>query len=687
MSDDLELRETLKRLAGPPARRSGVWSAIEARAAAGRRSTSGAELWRAERSSAGRPAAGRSAATGRARRLGPRFATAAVIAVILMAGVTMVSFVGVRLLTRPDFVLRITDGGNGSAAGNDTAGAGGGTWERLPLPLEPGSVDSLVVDPDAPSTLFAKTSGGVYRSTDGGSSWTQTLSFSAIAGQTLAAEFDPAHPSTIYLLVIPRDGVAARLLRSDDGGVSWAEAAGKPPKPFGVWPPAIWFDTTRSPSIVYALGGSGVIRSADRGETWTELGPQEAQGEMDAKRRGPVLPAAADQALSHFFASFSGTVVDAATGIVVDVTAPGPGVEKATWAGSVAIDPADTSILYAATGAGVYKSADGGATWNSASAGLADAATRSVAPEPKDPATVYASTLSGIYRSGTGGAEWNRILDGEGSVVVAPSAPSRVYAWTSAGLYRSDNGGDTWLGLTAMGLTSWYSLEPDINGHPASGLVLVAADDPDVVFAVSSSRDQAGSSLFRSSDSGATWTEVLVGARFIVPDPKSASTLFATAGNRVFKSIDVGRTWTAVSPKGWDDAVVDIAINPLDPSVYVIQSSKSGEFSLQRSGDAGVTWEEVRVEVPAQSIRRVLLDIRNNGGLYVLTFDQVPGLVGGGLVRAGIYHSTDEGVSWENIGKGLPRAGYYSIALDPGSQTGLYVATATGLFKWVPNSR
>ena len=514
----------------------------------------------------------------------------------------------------------------------------------------------------------------------------QTLSFSAIAGQMLAAEFDPADPATIYLLVIPRDGVAARLIRSDDGGVSWAEAAGKPPKLFGAGPPGIWFDTTRSPSIVYTLGGSGVVRSTDRGERWTELGPQEAEAVMDARWRGPVLSAAADQALSHFLASFNGTVVDAATGIVVGVTVPGPSVEKGTWAGSVAIDPADPSVFYAATRAGVYKSADGGATWSSASAGLADAATRSVAPEPMDPATVYASTPSGIYRSTTSGAEWTRILDGEGSVVVAPSAPSRVYAWTSAGLYRSDNGGDTWIGLTGMGLTSWYSLEPDINGHPASGLVLVAAKDPDVVFAVSSSRDRAGTSLYRSSDGGGAWTEVLAGAGFIVPDPKNPSTLFAAAGNRVFKSLDVGRTWTAVSPGGWDDAVVDIAVNPLDPSVYVIRSS-SGEFSLQRSGDAGATWEEVRVEVPAKSVRRVLLDIRNSGGLYVLTFDQVPSLVGGGLVRAGIYHSADEGVSWENIGKGLPRAGYYSIALDPGSQTGLYVATATGLFKWVPNSR
>ncbi len=670
MNEDWEFEETLRRLSGPVDRR-GVWAAIEARA--------GGEHWAiGERGQEGAQPGAR-----RPRGLNLRVAVFASVAVVLVAAVAIGSFVAVRNLTRPDFVLRITDdtdldtGGQGTGSSTES-----GYWERLPLaragiPINTLVLDprTLVLDPRNPSDLYAETAAGLFKSSDGAGSWKQTLDFSALAGHVDLLILDPAAPSTVYVIMGPLDDATSRpVLRSDDGGATWADLTETMPPntKIMVWPPIMWVDATSSPSTVYICDQSAnVLRSTDRGETWTELSQEDVVPEVGAAVK-PPLPAAAQQALDAFLASFEGTVTDADTGAVVGVVPAGNGVPEGTRAESVIVDPDQPSILYAPTMDGVYKSIDGGRSWRKASTGFGVPAISRFAVDPLTPSTLYAATTAGIFRSTDGGVEWTLILAGEGSVALAPSTPSRLYAWTSIGPFRSDDGGLNWVGLAGQGLS----------GPTARGLALVAVDNPDIVFAMAAGVTGPESGLSRSTDGGNTWSEVLEGATCVAADPKTPSTLFAAVSSQVFKSIDTGGTWTVVSPEEWVDAVVDIAVDPHDPfGVYAVQCSDTGAYSVSRSVDGGATWQKVDLEGPAKYIQQLLFDPRSPDTLYVLTSQVVES-----VAKAGMYRSVDGGATWENIMGELPDTGYLNIVIDPASSGGLYATTTGGLFKWVPKS-
>ncbi len=397
MNGNRQLEERLKRLA-VPVDPSGVWDVIEGRAQQDKRASQ--ERWPLmagvdervsgqKRSSAPREASAPRASTPR-RRSGLRIAVFASIAVVLVAAVALGGLEAFKYLAKPDFVLRITDDTDidtgGQPTGND---AQNGYWERLPLARSDVPIKTLVLDPSTPSDLYAETAAGLFKSTDGAGSWNQTLSFSAFAGQVFVVAFDPASPSTVYMIAwLSGDSPGPpQLLRSDDGGATWAHLTDASTPGLSGYFGAISFDTASTPSTVFMFGNSGWYRSTDRGETWTGLTEEEADQAMGgtgvedlrehAYRDGvSSLPAAAQQALDAFLASFDGTVTDADTGAVVGVV-PGnnglPGGVSASdgaRAGSVIVDPDQPSILYAPTMEGVYKSTDGGRSWRKASTGF-----------------------------------------------------------------------------------------------------------------------------------------------------------------------------------------------------------------------------------------------------------------------------------------------------------------------------
>ena len=438
------------------------------------------------------------------RRTGLRVAVFASIAVVLVAAVAIGSFMAVRNLARPHFVLAITDDNVIGASGQTTTATPSGQWKRLPLSSEGGAINVLVIDPSNPSVLYAGNGEGLFKSTDGARSWKQ---LSKIQGMVFFVLVDPAAPSTIYALGSQPDGL---LHRSDDGGATWTNLSATMPRHIMVWPPIMWADPTSSPSTIYALAMTGVDepdtwRSTDRGETWTKLSPEEA---AQAKSKPLYL---------SFDSDFEGTVSDSDTGSLLGVLIG-------------RIDPGDSSIRYAGTGEGVYKSTDGGKTWKKASAGLTSSVVWRVVADPSSASILYAATSAGIFKSGDAGAHWSKILAGQGSVVLAPSSPSTLYAWTSAGLFRTTDGGKNWTPLAGTGLVSTVSA-PGNGSLGGPGLVLVSPDNPDTVFAKSGDDPAL---LFRSTDGGKTWSQVLLGKApadgwgGVVVDPNNPSTLFAS---------------------------------------------------------------------------------------------------------------------------------------------------------------
>ena len=557
------------------------------------------------------------------RRCGLRVAVFASITIVLVVAVTVGSLMAVRNLARPDFVLAITDD---NLVGNV---AQSGHWEQLPLASEGGPVNVLAMDPSNPSILYAGTSEGLFKSTDGAGSWNQ---LPTVPGSVFVVAIDPASASTIYVQSVvsqrAQETGAFKLLRSDDGGATWEDlsGAGTPESPG--YDRGIWFDTTSTPSTVYMWGHVGtygfpVWRSTDRGETWTGRGVGDKDVLTPASPAS--IPPAAQQALDAFWASYdpysSGPATDADTGAVVEI-------------GQVLVDPTRLSTFYASTGQGVYKSTDSGRSWRKASKGLVDPAVSGILVDPSTPSTLYAATSAGIYRSADGGTEWTLVLGGSGSVVLAPSTPSRLYAWTHAGLFRSDDRGDSWTRLEATGLPM-----PSMSGSPPPAirfgqLVLVVADQPDTLFAVSQD-SRFDTALYRSTDGGNTWGRAIEGDVYgwfgqVVADPQAPSTIYAFAY------------------LGDPDQLAD---------------------ALLKSTDAGATWENLVEKDWALHVRLAAVDRHN---------PEIAWTISNGIVR----RSTDGGVTWENTGENLPNA--VSLVPDPAPGGALYAATAGGLFKWVP---
>lgn len=145
--------------------------------------------------------------------------------------------------------------------------------------------------------------------------------------------------------------------------------------------------------------------------------------------------------------------------------------------------------------AGIYTSFDGGATWNrpDAAAIMETGGVYSLAADPVDPQTVWAGTPTGLFRSGDGGTTWEQVYEGTAvtAVTVAPSGERvTAYGAEGVGLIASDDGGQTW------NETGWI-LD---NTEDAVGHLAVDPANPATLWAGTYNAD-----LYRSTDGGTTW--------------------------------------------------------------------------------------------------------------------------------------------------------------------------------------
>lgn len=246
----------------------------------------------------------------------------------------------------------------------------------------------------------------------------------------------------------------------------------------------------------------------------------------------------------------------------------------------------DHTFYMGATGGGVWKTTDGGTTWNNVSDGFFQSGSvGAIAVAPSDPNVIYAGT-------------------GEGCV--------RIETFASGdGMYKSADGGETW---THIGLDTSRNI----------AAVLVDPANPDIVYvAVQGSPwgPHEGRGVYKSLDGGKSWKPVLaggpsVGASDLTMDPTNPSILYAAMwqhdqepwhgyqinsgglGSALYKSIDAGETWTKIQ-QGMPARVgrIGIAVSGADSNrLYSLVEGKPDESGLYRSDDAGASWTLVNNE-------------------------------------------------------------------------------------------
>ena len=303
--------------------------------------------------------------------------------------------------------------------------------------------------------------------------------------------------------------------------------------------------------------------------------------------------------------------------------------------GAIAVAPSDSNIIYVASGEGlqrpdlsvgdgIYKSTDAGKTWVHLH-GVLDNAQQipDLAVDPHDPNRLFAAVLGhpydanperGIFRSIDGGKTWNRVLykdenTGSSDVEIDPSAPNVVYAtlwqarqgpWEDRNAYGAPVGG---IFKSSDGGTTWQQLNKGLPAQIVQAYVTISPSEPSRLYAtVATPRETggyasgAGLGIYRSDDAGENWYQVTTdprpaerigGGDLPVPkvDPKNPDVLYS-ASIVTWRSADGGKTWTAFRGAPGGDDYQNIWINPNNSDIILLVGDQGALVTVNR----GATW-------------------------------------------------------------------------------------------------
>jgi len=281
----------------------------------------------------------------------------------------------------------------------------GETWERLSEGLTRTRVMNLIIDPELPANVFAGTlADGVYKSPDGGRRWLphntgiQKGTISANVNQVI---FDPRTSQTLFA------ATTVGVFRSVDGGQTWSERMrGMTEINFVVTLAA----DPLHPNVIYAGTSGGVYRSIDATENWVKI--NNGLVPEDAKMASMALGVNVLVIDSHE----SDTVYAGTTKGLFRTRDRGNSwnfiskVLEGLYVSSLVQHPHNPKILYVGTSQGVYQTDDGGQTWHMSNAGLDNLNIRVVRIDPQNPLVLYCGTNgSGLFRSVNGGQTWEAL--------------------------------------------------------------------------------------------------------------------------------------------------------------------------------------------------------------------------------------------------------------------------------------
>jgi photosystem II stability/assembly factor-like uncharacterized protein len=300
--------------------------------------------------------------------------------------------------------------------------------------------------------------------------------------------------------------------------------------------------------------------------------------------------------------------------------------------GSIAVAPSDPNIVYVGSGEGqhrpdlsvgdgIYKSTDAGKTWMHL--GLRDGQQiPDLAVDPKNPNRVFAAVLGhpyganverGVYRSIDGGETWQQVLfkdenTGAYSIAIDPSQPQTVYAtlwqdrhgpWEDKNQYQGPNGG---LFKSTDGGTTWRKLTNGLPEKTAQVIVTISSANPKRLFATVSARTDTGgkgapgSGLYRSDDAGESWARITDDPRpqgsiadndlpTMRPHPTNPDIVYMS-GIMAMKSVDGGKTWAPVRGAPGGDDYQNVWINPANPDIIAYAADQGATITL----NGGKTW-------------------------------------------------------------------------------------------------
>ena len=534
---------------------------------------------------------------------------------------------------------------------------GAASWTNVRKGLPRTAVFALVSVVEAVFAACGKD--GVFRSTDNGTNWIAVNN--GLAGQEVVSL--AADGTSLFA------GASGTVFRSLNSGGTWSEVSNGLPQYLSRVHALLVARRSPIGTDVFAATSLGVFCSSDSGDHWAPTGM--ADREVFALASQDSLLFAATQ--QHIMISSNGGVNWTAgnpigtDGHISSLAMRGTslfagsaiyndwygsyryGVQRSTDNGAswelaaLQNTPVHTlafcdSCLYAGTDNGVFVSTDNGTNWSAANLGLT---ARSVTSVARCGSLIFVGTSQGVFRSRDSGSTWDAAGLSNHDVSSLLLDGKFLLAGFSVGafdciMYRSSDSGATWTGVD-------IDLSRSIDGFTACGVSAFGRNDT-VLFAGVPDRGTIDGGVYESADQGVHWKRADAG--LITSDVWSLAatgrTLLAGSDSgRVFLSTDGGAEWSPFSIMGTKSRVQSLAI--VDTS-FVASTESDGVF---RSTNSGLSWEATNDGLTDSQI--------TTGSLVVWDATLLAGTQG-----SGIYMSSDQGGHWESANSGLPESAYIS---------------------------
>jgi photosystem II stability/assembly factor-like uncharacterized protein len=638
------------------------------------------------------------------------------------------------------------------------------TWTALGPNNIGGRVRSIAFDPLNSSTLYCgSVSGGVWKSTNSGASW-NVMNDAAANLVIGSLAVDPTNGNTIYAATgegyFNLDWLTGvGVLKSTDGGTNWVVQSNfATPNPnFGYSYINRIVIRPDQPNTVYAGMLGGIWKTTNGGTSWAKLNV----GSVSVRCMDLVMhPTTYD----IMYATFGNLSKDGIYKTTDGGSTWGKLTNGLPTAGyyriNMAISKSAPSTLYAAFDDSathdtynIYKSTNDGASWSVVTkpVNLPDGGSHlgtqgwynnCIAVHPTDPNTVLIGGIN-LFKTTDGGASWNMksewyspsaypfVHADQHIIAYDPSNSSVVYFGNDGGMYKSTDGGETFSMINAgLGITQFYSgaIHPTLdiyyggtqdNGTLKSGTLpawttvfggdggATAVDQttPATVFT-----EYVYLNIQRSSNSGASFTKSTTGiptnagmygwttdrCLFIAPitmDPSNSQVLVAGTF-KIYRTTNSGTLWSAISSDLTGDgdgsnqngsplsAISAIAIaKSSSATMYVGTSGGTATSKIQVTTNTGVSWTDVTTAtLPDRYVKAIAIDPVSTSLAYAVfsgynaNTPTVPGHV---------FRTANRGTSWTNISGNLPDVPVNTILVDPVNTGDLLIGTDIGIFQSV----
>ncbi len=583
----------------------------------------------------------------------------------------------------------------------------GATWQHLGL-ASTQRIARVRIDPRDPDVAYAAALGdiygpgadrGVYRTRDGGRTWQKVLYRDEATG-AIDLDMDPSNPRILYAALwqvrrtewsLDSGGPGSGLFKSTDGGDTWTELTKNAGFPGGVIGRIGIAVSPVRPSRIWALieaEQGGVHRSDDGGATWKRLNEDRAL----RTRHFYYTNITADTQNEDTLYAVNAPFVKSIDGGKTFVTLSTPhGDHHDLW-----IDPKDNRRMILACDGGGTVSYNGGWSWSTIY-NQPTAEFYHVTTDTRFPYRIYGAqqdntTLCVPSRSHQGAItekEWYPVGGGESAMIaVRPDNPDIAFAGCDGGgqggrLTRYDHSLHQLRDVSPWPeRTAGMAAEEYTHRFQWTSPVVLSPHDPNVLY-------MCGNRVFRSTNEGHSWEIVSPDLTRNDPEKQKSSggaltidhtgvevycTIFAFAESPLSKGLlwagsddglvhiskDNGATWQNVTPKSLPEwsRIGTIEPSPFEPGTAYLAASRHRLADMRpyllKTTDYGSTWTPIAAGIPANEYTRVIrADPVRRGLLYCGS-------------ELGVYASVDDGASWHSIRLNLPVVAVHDLAVRDG---------------------